>query len=99
MTEYLVRNICTECSNPVETTVRNGRHAHLLKGGPCICNKCVPESKWRARALEEKMNDCDIFRTRLCCHYWRKHGKEGCRYRMSHNVKCRISNKTGEKDE
>jgi len=48
MTEYLVRNICTECGNPVEITVRNGYHANLLKGGPCICNKCVPDSKWQS---------------------------------------------------
>ena len=48
MTEYLVRNICTECGNPVEITVRSGYHAHLLKRGPCICNKCVPESKWQS---------------------------------------------------
>ncbi len=34
------------------------------------------------------MTDCDIPRTKLCCHYWRKYGREGCRYKMSHNVDC-----------
>jgi len=31
---------------------------------------------------------CDMKGTFLCFYYFKKYGREGCRYRQSHNVNC-----------